>query len=55
MSDDLATAPARAREIVAESVWGKLSENAQASAINEEILRLYADNAASVTIPSPGH
>jgi hypothetical protein len=58
MSDDLATAHARARKVVGESVWDKLSENAQANAINEEMLGLDAENAASadpVVIPSPGH
>ena len=46
MSDDLKTAHARARKVVGESVWDKLSESAQASAINEEMRRLDAENAA---------
>jgi hypothetical protein len=58
MSHDRKTAHARARKVVGESVWDKLSENAQANAINDEMRIIDAENTASadpVTIPSPGH
>ena len=56
MSDDLAAAHARARKVVGESVWDKLSENARANAINEEMRALNEEAAADPgTIPSAGH
>jgi hypothetical protein len=56
MSDDLAAAHARARKVVGESVWEKLSENAQANAINEEMRALNEEVPADRrTIPSAGH
>jgi hypothetical protein len=55
MSDDFATAHARARELVGEIVWEKLSENARSNAIKDEMRGLGADISPSgdpVTTPS---
>jgi hypothetical protein len=54
MSDELVAAHARARKVVGESLWNKLSESAQAAAISEETRLLQAETTA-VVIPSPGH
>ena len=57
MSIDHATAHARAREVVGDSVWDKLSDNAQANAIKDELRGLNAEDAVSadpVVISSPG-
>jgi len=48
MFDDLAAAHERARELVGESVWVRLSETVRANAVDEELRMLNAERAASI-------
>jgi hypothetical protein len=53
MSDDLTTAHARARQLVGEMVWEKLSENARANAVKDEMRGLGTDTAPSDSVSTP--
>jgi hypothetical protein len=53
MSDDIMAAYERARELVGEAVWMKLSKNTQANALLEELREFNAERALATVESFP--